>query len=279
MVDLSSQASVRSAAKELLSWNDVPKLDIIVNNAGIMNVPSRTLTADNIESQFATNHIGHFLLTSLLMPKVLAAAATNPKGATRIVNVSSNSMFGGGVRFSDINFTKPQSQLPAEEQHDVSFMQMANGAFDPATDTYTPGGAYTQSKSANVLLGVALTQRLYAHHGVLSVAVHPGVIMTELARYTTPEGMERIKGFLEKGMFSLRSREAGAATSLVAATDPALGPSVTRDGKEGWGAFLMDCQISEAPAFAVGIEPAEKLWKLSEELVGETFNWKAKPMI
>lgn len=251
----------------------MPKIDIIVNNAGIMNVPSRTLTSDNIELQFATNHIGHFLLTSLLMPKVLAAAATNPKGTTRIINVSSSSMLGGGIRFSDPTFTLPQTSLPLDEQHNVDAITMANGTFNPATDTYTPAGAYTQSKAANVLFGVALTQRLYARHGILSVALHPGVIMTEIARDFTPETMERVRGFVEKGYFALKSQEAGAATSLTAATDPALGPSVSREGKEGWGAFLVDCQIAEAPPFAAGSAPAERLWKLSEELVGETFDW------
>lgn len=175
MVDLSSQASVRTAARQL---DDIPTIDIIVNNAGIMNVPELTLSADKIESHFATNHIGHFLLTNLLMPKLLAATKTNSRGTTRIVNVSSSSMADGGVRFSDINFTKPQSRLPPNEQHIVENIRMANGTFDPATDTYTPTSAYAQSKAANVLFSVALAAHL-TRHGIVSSALHPGVIMTE----------------------------------------------------------------------------------------------------
>ena len=90
-VDLSSQQSVRDAAAKVLSWSDVPTLDVIVNNAAIFAFPERTLSEDGIELHFATNHIGHFLFTSLLMPKLIAAAQGSEKGATRIVNVTSGS--------------------------------------------------------------------------------------------------------------------------------------------------------------------------------------------
>ncbi|ETN39916.1 uncharacterized protein HMPREF1541_06143 [Cyphellophora europaea CBS 101466] len=274
VIDLASQASVRAAAAEVLSWPDIPSIDILINNAGIMNVPERTLSPDGIESHFATNHLGHFLLTNLLMPRLLAAAETNPtRGATRIINVSSSAMRDGGVRFSDINYTRPQNQLPEDERHLVATLQAVNGSFDPDTDIYVPPSAYAQSKSANVLFSVALTRRLYRQYGILSVSLHPGAILTELVRYFTPERMERVHGFVKQGFFAWKSRGQGAATALVAALDPALGEIEDRAGREGWGAYLEDCQISEAPGWAVGAEQAERLWDLSEELVGERFGW------
>ena len=273
VVDLSSQDSVRAAGREVMSWKDVPKIDIVVNNAGIMNLPTLTLTSDNIEAHFATNHLGHFLLTCLIMPKVIAASKDNPKGTTRIVNVSSSSMGDGGVRFSDINFTKPQNHLPEDERHIVEAIKFSNGSFDPDKDTYVPPSAYSQSKSANVLFSVELTKRLYQTHGILSVSLHPGVIRTELGRSLTQERMERLKGWFDKGFIQLKSQQAGAATTLVAATDPGLGDFVTETGKENWGVFLSDCQIADAPHHAVGSQLAERLWKLSEELVHQEFSW------
>ena len=93
-LDLSSQASVKAAAAEVLSWSDVPKIDLLINNAGVMAIPERTLSPEGIEMHFATNHIGHFLFTNLIMPKLLASL-----NGPRVVNVSS-----GGHRFSDIRW-------------------------------------------------------------------------------------------------------------------------------------------------------------------------------
>lgn len=275
-VDLSSQSSVRAAAKEVLSWPDVPQIDIIVNNAGIMNVPELTLTSDNIESHFATNHIGHFLLTNLLIPKLLTAAQSSPtRGATRIINVSSSSFRDGGVRFSDINFHHPQNHLPPDERHIVENLRMVNGSYDPDIDTYTPSGAYAQSKTANVLFSVELNRRLYESHGILSVALHPGLIWTELTRLFTQERVDRVKAFEAQGFITAKTPGAGAATSLVAAVDPKLGAKggVAAGEGEGWVTFLEDCQVAERPVPEFGgSEPAKRLWKLSEELVGEKFD-------
>jgi NAD(P)-dependent dehydrogenase (short-subunit alcohol dehydrogenase family) len=240
-----------------------------------MNVPTLTLSPENIELHFATNHIGHFLLTNLLLPKLLTASTTSPAGTTRIINVSSSSFRDGGVRFSDINFTQPQALLPSLEQHAVANIRMVNGSFDPAVDTYTPPGGYAQSKAANVLFSVELNRRLFAKHGILSASLHPGLIWTELTRLFTQERVDRVKAWEGQGLITSKTPGAGAATSLVAAVDPKLGEkAVGSGGGEGWAAFLEDCQVvqGELPEFA-GSEPARRLWALSEELVGEKFDW------
>jgi NAD(P)-dependent dehydrogenase (short-subunit alcohol dehydrogenase family) len=98
ILDLSSFAAVRTAAEQVNSWTDVPTIDVVINNAGIMAKPF-DLTEDGIESQFHANHLGHFLLTQLIMGKILAA-----KGGARVVNLSSNAYKQGGVRWDDWNF-------------------------------------------------------------------------------------------------------------------------------------------------------------------------------
>ncbi len=103
-LDLSSQKAVREAAAEPLSWKDVPIIDILVNNAAVMNIPERTLSEDGIELQFAINHLGHSLFTCLIMPKLLKAAKGSPEGATRVINVTSLSPTVAAMRWSDIKF-------------------------------------------------------------------------------------------------------------------------------------------------------------------------------
>lgn len=274
-LDLSNQKAVREAAAELLSWKDVPTIDILVNNAAVMNIPERVLSEDGIEIQFATNHIGHFLFTCLIMPKLLKAAEGRPKGATRVINVTSGSPTVAGMRWSDINFDKINKDLPEAEQppYDV---HRRWGVINPEEKSYLPLEGYNQSKVANVLFGIAANERLYDKYGILSLAVHPGVIRTELSRYAAPETVAAIEEMIKGGAFHLKTLGAGAATTLIAATDPRLGLSKpeSKDGKENYGTFLMDCQISDkARAGAVSSDEAEKLWKLSEELVKEKFAW------
>lgn len=272
-INLSSQESVRTAAAELLSWSSVPMVDILVNSAGIMNVPERTLSEDGIEMTFATNHVGHFLFTCLIMPKLIKAAAASPKGATRVVNVSALSATVASMRWSDINFEKRNKDLPPTERPNYD-VQRRWGATDVENRSYIPVEAYNQSKVANVLFGIAANKRLYDQHGILSVAVHPGIIQTELARDFAPDTSAAWEAMKETGAFSFRTLGAGASTSLVAALDPRLGAGETKDGKENYGAFLVDCQISDkAHPLAVSSAEAEKLWKLSEELVKEKFTW------
>jgi NAD(P)-dependent dehydrogenase (short-subunit alcohol dehydrogenase family) len=257
---------VRKAASEVLSWNEVEKIDILVNNAAMMNIPERTLSEDGIEIQFATNHIGHFLLTNLLLPKMLKSPAP------RVVNVTSLSPTVAGIRWSDINFEKVNKTLPKDEQPPYE-MHKRWGMKEPEEKSYLPLEGYNQSKVANVLFSIALTHRLYAKHKLLSIAVHPGVIQTELSRYAPPEILEAIKTMGESGAFVRKTLGAGASTSLVATVDPKLGMGGF-EGERNLGAYMMDCQVSDrADGRAVSSEGAERLWGVSEGLVGEKFAW------
>ncbi|KAH6877066.1 putative short-chain dehydrogenase [Thelonectria olida] len=272
-INLSSQQSVRTAAAELLSWTDVPIVNIILNSAGIMCLPERTLSEDGIEMHFATNHIGHFLFTSLIMPKLIKAAEGAPKGATRVVNVTSASPMVSKIRWSDMKFEKLNKDLPTAEQPSYDMHRMW-GYADPENMSYVPLEGYNNSKVANVLFGIGANQRLYDKHGVLTLAVHPGIIQTELGRNMTQETLDAIAGFAASGAISYKTLGAGASTSLVAALDPKLAVGETKDGSENYGAYLVDCQISDkGHPLAVSSDEAEKLWKLSEELVKETFVW------
>jgi NAD(P)-dependent dehydrogenase (short-subunit alcohol dehydrogenase family) len=272
-IDLSSQKSVRAAAAELLSWEDVPAINILVNSAAVMGVPERTITEDGIELQFATNHVGHFLFTCLIMPKLLKAAETSPKGDTRIVNITSLSPTMARMRWSDINQEKTNKTLPEAEQPPYD-MHRAWGEPNPEEKSYIPLEGYNQSKVANVLFGIAATRRLYEKYGILSLAVHPGILQTELGRDFSPETIAALDAMTQAGYVAYISQRAGASTGLVAALDPKLGPGETRDGKENQGAYLIGCQISDqAQPLAQSSEQAEKLWAFSEELVKETFAW------
>jgi hypothetical protein len=130
------------------------------------------------------------------------------------------------------------------------------------------------SKVANVLFGIGANKRLYEKYGILTLAVHPGVIPTELSRNFQPEILAATKAMRDSGFYTYKTLGAGASTSLVAALDPKLGPGETKDGKENYGAYLNNCQISdEAKPGSVSSSEAERLWQLSEELVKEKFEW------
>ncbi|KEY72402.1 hypothetical protein S7711_01070 [Stachybotrys chartarum IBT 7711] len=272
-LDLSKQQAVRAAAAELLSWSDVPEVDILVNSAGVALLPDRTITEDGIEMHFATNHIGHFLFTNLIMPKILAAAEKSPKGAARVVNVSSLSPTWAYMRWSDTNFEMKSKDLPEQERPNYTIHE-AWGLSDVANKSYIPLEAYNQSKVANLLFSIALNKRLYERHGVLALTVHPGYIDTELTRSALPEMQEAIQNVARSRNITYKSLQSGCATSVVAALDPKLGGTSTKDGKENYGVFMIDCQLTNAAhPRAVSSDEAEKLWRLSENLVKEKFYW------
>ena len=141
-LDLSSQEQIREAAKEVLAYSE-SHIDVVVNSAGTMGGPYRA-TADGVENNFGSNHIGHFLFTNLIMPKVLASKVP------RVVNVSSDGHRFSGIRFDDWNFQEGKA--------------------------YDQWEAYGQSKTANILFSYALAQKL-GPKGLRAYSLHPGQTM------------------------------------------------------------------------------------------------------
>lgn len=238
LCDLASLSSVRACAKETNERFD--RIDLMINNAGVMACPFAT-TADGFEMQFGTNHLGHFLLTNLLVP--LIKKGTQP----RIVNLSSR-----GHVFADVDHDDPNYQ----------------------NREYEKWAAYGQSKTANIQFTVGLHSRL-APHGIQSYALHPGGIMTNLGRHMTQEDMEwmtkRVKENAGDGP-GLKSIPQGAATTCYAATAAEL------DGQGG--VYLEDCHVAAIDdvsqkdgvrSYALDPAKAERLWAVSEQMVGETF--------
>lgn len=271
-IDLSSQESVRTAAKELLSWDHIPAVDLVVNSAGIMGIPERTLTKEGIELHFATNHIGHWLFTNLIMPKIIQAAQTCSKGDTRIVNVSSASPTASPPRLSDFNFDVVNADLPEFEkpQEETFAFWGYKNIMDYA---YLPLDGYHRSKVANALFSVGATDRLYEKYGILSIAVNPGIVDTDLARAFPESLTEVVRNFVSAGHVKHRPISMGASNSMVAALDPMLKVE-SKPGFENYGVFLEDCQISKkARPDAVSSKNADSLWELSEKLVGQRFSW------
>ena len=263
-MDLSSLESVRKAAEEIKGYADVPKIDVVICNAGVMWIQEHETSVDGIEMQFATNHLGHFLFVNLILAKLITAAKSSPSGTARVVNVSSTGANFSPVRFSDINFAKEQSALPESERANLEAMVaygMASGGI------YNPVIAYGQSKTANILFSLALTARLFDKYKIKSYALHPGGILTDLWRHTEENYTKQIVASQE-ATGGFKTLEQGSSTTLVAALDPGL-PSPTTAGEN---LFLDNCQLAEIVHWARDPELAEKLWRLSEELVGQTFS-------
>jgi NAD(P)-dependent dehydrogenase (short-subunit alcohol dehydrogenase family) len=240
-LDLASLDSVRRCADGLLAVGK--SFDMIIANAGVMACPKGT-TADGFETQFGTNHLGHFVLVNRL------AALLRP--GSRLINLSS-----AGHRFADVDLEDP------------------NFEHSP----YTEFTAYGRSKTANALFAVEFDRR-YKSRGVRAAAVHPGAVQTELGRYMTPEVRERLISEINanqpKGAaaFSYKSIPQGAATSVWAAC--------IADAEAIGGRYCEDCHVAEVvsiPGLRGGVQPyaldpqrAAALWRKSEELVGEYFN-------
>lgn len=267
-VDLSSQESVRKAASTVLSWADAPTIDLVINNAGVMNIPERTLSPDGIEMHLATNHVGHFLLNSLIMPKIIAAAKGKPPGTVRIVNVSSVATYASPLRASDPNFIQSNLNVPEKERANLNMLK-AGGLILEEDTSYHGMIAYGQSKTCNILHAVGLNQRLYEKYGILGVSLYPGDMKSELIRHTDQDWLAQALAKREAQGHRVKTLEQGSSTTLVAALDPKL-------DKPGNGYFLTDCQVGTAPPappYATDEAEADKLWQLSEELVGEKFAW------
>jgi NAD(P)-dependent dehydrogenase (short-subunit alcohol dehydrogenase family) len=236
--DLASLKSVRACA-DALNRRAEP-FDVVICNAGVMATPFG-LTEDGFETQFGTNHLGHFVLVNRIAQLI----------RERLVCLSSTGHRGSPVDLDDPNF---------------------------ASKTYTEFGAYGQSKTANVLFAVEYDRRHKAS-GVRATAVHPGAIRTELSRHMTPDLVERISALASRSgqelskMMGTKTVPQGAATSVWAGF---VAPADVIGGK-----YCEDCgvaAIQDDPAirsgvrrFAVDPDVAFALWNKSEELVGEKF--------
>ena len=160
-MDLASLDSVRQAAREV-NADKGQSIDILINNAGIMNVPDRQLSADGFELHLATNYLGHFLFTTSIMDKLAFS------GMGRIVNLGSSGYAFSPFRFADYNFEG--QQLPKSEQPPKELCEQFGL---PWSLGYTPTIAYGQSKTAMMLFSVQLA-KLYSERGVTAICVHPG---------------------------------------------------------------------------------------------------------
>ncbi|CAG8979492.1 hypothetical protein HYALB_00011896 [Hymenoscyphus albidus] len=253
-IDLSFQSSIREAAKTVKGLTE--KLDLVFNVAAV-NVQGKEMTEDGLEMHFGTNYIGFFLLTNLLIPEVKNAAREKGKraGATRIVNFTSAGHRLSPIRFSDLNFTKPSSELPEEERPPQG---LSKAVYDPEKGGYSSFVAYAQSKTGNILFSVALRER-FKKEGILAISVHPGSIWTNLARNLDEEGKDVVKNTSKVW----KTGDQGAATGLVAGLYPRLG--------ETEEVYMSDCQFAKAASFATDVSITERLWEVSEELVGQRF--------
>jgi len=226
-VDLSSLESVKEFSKDINA--NEKTIDILINNAGVMMCPKST-TKDGFEMQFGTNHLGHFLLTNLLLDRIKASQPS------RIVNVSSRAHESSArLDWDDLN---------------------SDGA-------YSPYGAYCKSKLANVLFTRELSKRLEGT-AVTANSLHPGVVQTELWRHLfDPSSFwRRTARFLAAPFlfFGFKSPQHGAQTSIFCAVAPEL------NGISG--KYFSDCAEKEASPFARDEEAAIKLWEISEDLCG-----------
>lgn len=226
-LDLSSIRSVKTFADNFKALN-LP-LNILINNAGVMFCPFQ-LSEDDIEMQFATNHIGHFYLTNLLLDKMKETAkSTGIQG--RIVNLSSLAhlfTYKAGIRFDKIN----------------------------NQNSYHDKLAYGQSKLANILHANELSRRLQEEGANITVnSVHPGLIMTNLMRHTALL-MSIIRAF---SSFMWKNVPQGAATTCYVALQPSL-KGVTEK-------FFNDCNEHEPSKLAQDEELARNLWDFSNNLI------------
>ncbi|KAI1423483.1 hypothetical protein F5Y12DRAFT_757235 [Xylaria sp. FL1777] len=235
-LDLSDQASVRRAAKSIAAT--VEKIDIVINNAAIMACPW-SKTNDGIERQFATNYLGHFLLTNLLLE------TTVKMDGARIINTTSTGG-AGDINLDDVNFNDG-----------AEYIQVA---------------AYAQSKVAMLLFSAALASK-FDPKKVAAFSVHPGNIKTNLqvhlqdpvAFKSAVEWITAKTGHFEREEF--KTLQQGSSTTLIAALDDSIIGSS--------GCYLADAHLASPQPNQLTDNPllAEKLWSLSENLVHQTFSW------
>lgn len=236
LLDLNSLDSVRACAKDFLSKSD--KLNIVINNAGIMATPFNIKTDDGFEGQFGTNHLAHFLLFQLLKPTLLASAT--PEMDSRVVCVSSMGHRTSPPNFGDYNYDKTE---------------------------YGGWKAYGQSKTSNIYMANEIDRR-YGSRGLHGFSLHPGGIATGLQIHMSKEQTAAFSAD-EKTRQYMKSIPQGAATSVYAA--------VSREWEGKGGRYLEDCDegVPNQPghmegyaAHAYNEEGEKKLWADSCKMVG-----------
>ena len=244
-LDLGNLKSVRACADALLKT--AKPFDVVIANAGVMATPFGH-TADSFETQFGTNHLGHFVLVNRIASLIGAGG--------RLINLSS-----AGHRFSNVDLQDPNFERTP----------------------YDPFVAYGRSKTENILFAVAFDRR-HCARGVRAAAVHPGVIQTELGRYMEPGRIQAMMDQISqqvaaegKAPFQWKTIPQGAATSVWA--------GVVAQADEIGGRYCENCHVGVVVSDDATISPvsegvrgyaldqnnAEALWKRSEELVGESF--------
>jgi NAD(P)-dependent dehydrogenase (short-subunit alcohol dehydrogenase family) len=238
-MDLIDPTSVDAFTQRFLSSGRA--LHMLINNAGIMAAPL-SRDARGYESQFATNHLGHFQLTLRLWPALKRAGRA---GGARVVSLSST-----GIRFGDIDFDDPNYQRRQ----------------------YDRWNAYGQSKTANALFAVALDKRGH-EDGIRAFSVHPGGINTSLSRFMSEDEKRAYTG-------PLKTTEQGAATSVGCATSPQLDGKGGVYCLDCDIAEVIELQALEGLhqvlngviPWAIDPDSAERLWKLSEDMTGVKFS-------
>jgi NAD(P)-dependent dehydrogenase (short-subunit alcohol dehydrogenase family) len=241
-LDLASLKSVRACADALVAAGK--PFDLVIANAGVMACP-KSFTSDGFETQFGTNHLGHFVFVNRI--------ASLLKPGARLVNLSS-----AGHRYSDVNLDDPNfERTPYEE-----FV------------------AYGRSKTANILFAVEFDRR-HKGDGVRATAVHPGGIRTELSRHMKPDALQAMMDRLNterkaagKPAYSFKTVPQGAATTVWA--------GVVASAADVGGRYCEDCHVAALVGvgdvmsggvrpYALDPEHAKALWAKSEEMVGERF--------
>jgi NAD(P)-dependent dehydrogenase (short-subunit alcohol dehydrogenase family) len=234
LLDMASLASIRGFAEAYV--NSGERLDVLVNNAGVMALPARELTAEGFERQFGTNHLGHFALTGRLLPALLRAEAP------RVVTVASLAHRSGKMVWDDLQGER----------------------------SYSPWGAYNASKLANILFARELDRRAReAGSRVVSVAVHPGVSKTNIADY----GKDFKTRFIQlMGWMFMQSDAMGALPTLYAATVPEVrgGEYV---GPDGMGEMKGYPTVVKPRPQALNEADGRRLWEVSERLTGVGYSF------
>ncbi len=234
-LDLADLSSVRAFAQQLAV--DHPRLDLLINNAGVM-APPRRLTKDGFESQFGTNHLGHFALTGQLLGPLSAAPAP------RVVTVSSGMHQIGSIKFDDLQ----------REHH------------------YNNWLAYGQSKLANLMFCFELARRAAAAgSALLSLAAHPGYSATNLQFAGPAHAYERWFMAVANRLYAQRP-EMGALPTLYAATEPGL-PGGTYVGPDGFMEGRGYPKVVTAAGKAYDESAWRRLWEASEQLTGVTYEF------